>query len=82
MKQRNRIVRFFLYTIMSAVLLSSPAISAEQDNSSIAKGKELAPDCNEITLPRQRNDESKNMGCHSVQPTKCYASFWQKPHSI
>jgi sulfur-oxidizing protein SoxX len=27
---------------MSAVLLSSPAISAEQDNSSIAKGKELA----------------------------------------
>jgi sulfur-oxidizing protein SoxX len=42
MKQRNRIVRFFLYTIMSAVLLSSPAISAEQDNSSIAKGKELA----------------------------------------
>jgi sulfur-oxidizing protein SoxX len=42
MKQRNRIVRFFLYTIMSAVLLSSPAISAEQEDSNIAKGKELA----------------------------------------
>lgn len=57
MKKRNRIVKFLFYTIMSTVLLSSPAMSAEGDSSSIAKGKDLAFD----------RKKGNCLACHAIE---------------
>lgn len=57
MKQLNRIVTFFLCTIMSVVLLSSPAMSAEKENADIAKGKELAFD----------RKKGNCLACHAIE---------------
>lgn len=57
MKQRNRIVKVFLCTMMSAVLLSSPAMSSEEESSSIAKGKKLAFD----------RKKGNCLACHAIE---------------
>lgn len=56
MKQQNRILSFFLCTIIS-VLLSSPVMSAENEKTNIAKGKDLAFD----------RTKGNCLACHTIE---------------
>lgn len=57
MKKRNRIVKFLLSTMIPAVLLSSPVMSAEKDSASIAKGNKLAFD----------RKKGNCLACHAIE---------------